>query len=322
MRPSWRLLLAAIVGVGAVIVGVVSLRHSPPSSDRGQEAHSPSPIPVAPAQVPSEKPLVQQVDQHAPAHKPSDVEAPPPVSDKSLEPLVDKSLPLKERVFSNMSARYPTVAQADDYPSLCKVLCDTSEDDVVRHEVASLLQRSKYPGLAAVLCQVLDNPKEEARFHSFAAQHLGLLAAGEDSTQRGIAIEKLRPCLMDRDIPVRREALLALVRVNDPEAIRTAVAWLEADPNATPPGMDLRDLAIRCVQELDLRASIPTIRQCVRDPNEGVRIAAIVALSSWGDEESRPAIVEAARSPNARLQRCGKMALERLDRVRAQETKP
>jgi hypothetical protein len=59
-----------------------------------------------------------------------------------------------------------------DYPSLCKVLCDTSEDDVVRHEVASLLQRAKYSGLADVLCQVLDNPKEDARFRSFAAQHL------------------------------------------------------------------------------------------------------------------------------------------------------
>jgi len=237
-----------------------------------------------------------------------------PVSDKSLEPLVDKRLPLNQRVFSNMSARYPTVAQADDYPSLCKVLCDTSEDDVVRHEVASLMQRAKYSGLADVLCQVLDSPKEDARFRSFAAQHLGLLAAGDDSTQRGIAIEKLRPCLNDRDIAVRREALLALVRVNDPEAIRTAVAWLEPDPNATQPGMDLRDLAIRCAQDLDLRASIPTIRKYIRDPNEGVRIAAIVALGHWGDEESRPAIAEAAQSPNARLQRCGKMALERLDR--------
>ena len=74
----------------------------------------------------------------------------------------------------------------------------------------------------------------------------------------------------------------------------------------------IRDLAIRCVQRLGMREHIPCIRKYVRDPNDATRIAAIVALSQWGDEESRPAFVKASESSNPRLQRCGKMALDRL----------
>ena len=53
--------------------------------------------------------------------------------------------------------------------------------------------------------------------------------------------------------------------------------------------------AIRCVREFDLREHIPTIRTYLRDGDEVVRVAAIVTLSQWGDEESRPAIEEAAK---------------------------
>ena len=79
----------------------------------------------------------------------------------------------------------------------------------------------------------------------------------------------------------------------------------------------MRDLAIHCAQENDLRDQIPTIRLYSRSTNDIIRIAALVALSQWGDEESRPAIEEAATSPVVRLQHCGQAALKRLDAAKA-----
>ncbi|MCY3019445.1 MAG: HEAT repeat domain-containing protein [Planctomycetota bacterium] len=228
-----------------------------------------------------------------------------------------------------MNSGIPKVLHPEDYPLLVAVLTDPTDDDTARNEVANLLQRSKYPGLADALCKVLDNPEEKPRFRSFAAQHLGLLAASDDAAQGEKAVAKLHACLADRDVPVRREALLALVRKKDPQAIEAAVAWLTAPPpSPLPPGARepetgnqkpetvVVDLAIRCVYELGLREHIPTIRKYARDPNDVVRIAAIVALSQWGDEESRPAFEEAAQSKTVRLQRAGKAALERLDHAK------
>jgi len=210
------------------------------------------------------------------------------------------------------------VRYAEDYPLLVAVLVDPTDDDTARNEVANLLQRSKYSGLADALVGVLANPSEKVRFRSFAAQHLGLLAAGDDA-QSQKAASALFGCLSDRDTPVRREALLALVRKKDPQAAELAVQWLN-DPRKEAEAT--RDLAIRCVQDLGMREQIPVVRKYVRDQNDVVRIAAIVALSQWGDEESRTAFEEAAKSPNVRLQRCGKMALDRLDQQRKLDAKP
>ncbi len=44
-------------------------------------------------------------------------------------------------------------------------------------------------------------------------------------------------------------------------------------------------------------------------------IAAMVTLSQWGDEHSRPAFEEAAGSGPPRLQRAGRAALARLDKA-------
>jgi HEAT repeat protein len=120
----------------------------------------------------------------------------------------------------------------------------------------------------------------------------------------------LHEALSDRHIPVRREALLALVRMRDRKGEETAVEWLTSDK-----AEGVRDAAIRCVRELDLREHIPTIRKHLHDENEVVRISAIVTLSQWGDEESRPAIEEAAKAKSFRLRRCAEMALKRLDQA-------
>jgi HEAT repeat protein len=210
----------------------------------------------------------------------------------------------------DVNSGVPKVEHPEDYLLLVSVLNDASDDDTARNEVANLLQRSKYPRLADALCKVLDNPAEKPRFRSFVAQHLGLLAAGEDAVQREEAKAKLHECLSDRHVEVRREALLALVRVKDPQAAKLAVELLNSaalEAGAT------RDLAIRCVHDLDLRDQIPAVRKYVRHPDNVIRIAAIVALSQWGDEESRPAFEEAAQSKTVRLQRAGKAAMERLD---------
>ena len=106
---------------------------------------------------------------------------------------------------------------------------------------------------------------------------------------------------------VRREALLALVRLGDDAGKRAAVRWLLAEE-----AEGVRDAAIRCVRELDLREQAPAIRRFVRDEDEVVRIAAIVTLSQGGDEESRKAFEEAAKSESVRLQRTGRAAIERL----------
>ena len=107
---------------------------------------------------------------------------------------------------------------------------------------------------------------------------------------------------------VRREALLALVRIDDPKGKETAAAWLK-DPDKD----NVRDLAIRCIKLLDLKQYIPTIRQYLYAKNEVISIAAIVVLSQWGDERSKPAFKKAADSKSVRLQRAGKSALKRLD---------
>lgn len=202
------------------------------------------------------------------------------------------------------------VSKDVDLASLSKVLMDTGDHDTVRNEVANLLRRSKYTGFTDTLLAVLDNPAEKPRFRSFAVQHLWqqLDGAGREDQDRIRA--KMHELIADRHIEVRREALLALVRMRDPVGRTTAVGWLTAKE---PSAESTRDLAIRCVYDLGLREQMPVIRPFARDPNEVTRIAAIVALSQWGDEESREAFRAAADSSSIRLQRAGKAALERLD---------
>ncbi len=196
------------------------------------------------------------------------------------------------------------------------VLRDPQDDDAVRNEAANLLRRSDDAGLTDDLINVLKNPAEGPRFRSFCIQHLWqqLEKAGADEREKIVTV--LHQSLSDRHVEVRREALLALVRMCDQKGQETAAAWLTAPG---PEADAVRDLAIRCVQELDLREYMPEIRKHIRASNEVVRIAAIVALSQWGDEESRPAFEEAAKLSSVRLQRAGKAALERLDKARGQK---
>ena len=109
------------------------------------------------------------------------------------------------------------------------------------HRNTNLLRRSGYEKLTDDLIEVLNRPEEKARFRAFCVQHLWQSArkAGPEDTER--IRRALHRALEDRDVPVRRDALLALVRMEDPLGRETAVAWL-GDEDAE----DVRDLAIRC----------------------------------------------------------------------------
>lgn len=198
--------------------------------------------------------------------------------------------------------------------TLSAVLINPQKDDTERNEAANQLGRSKYSEMTNDLIAVLNNPKEGERFRSFAVQHLWQQTRRTSNPDER---EKIRTVLYrgltDRHVKVRREALLALVRMDDPKGRETAVSWLLA-----PDAANVRDLAIRCIHKLDLREHIPTVRKYSRGPTNVIRIAAINTLSQWGDEESRLAFEEAAKSSNVRLQRAGKAAVARLDKRRAQ----
>jgi HEAT repeat protein len=225
-----------------------------------------------------------------------------------LAAFVDRNA--KERVTADITSRIPRIRHEKDMPAVVSVLLDTKDDDTVRNEAVNLLRRSEYPGLTDDLIKVLSNPKEGARFRAFCIQHLWMNVEKADPAGRAKIGSELHEALSDRHIPVRREALLALVRMRDPKGRETAVEWLAAEK-----ADGLRDAAIRCVRELGLREHIPTIRKYLRDKSDVVRIVAIVTLSEWGDEESRPAIEEAAKSGSFRLRRSGEMALKRLNRA-------
>ena len=233
--------------------------------------------------------------------------SPPKTHDPALAGLVDRGAEC--RVFSDMTARCPVVRFPQDIAALVPVLKDPNDDLVVRQEVAQLLIRSSYEGLVSDVVDILDNPEETPTFRAFCVQYLWQYGGKARSEERQRILALLWQCLEDEQIPVRREALLALLRMRDPKAKEAAARCL-LDERAEA----VRDIAIRCVRELDLREHVPTIRKYLRDENDVVRIAAIVTLSQWGDEESREVIKEATKSKSFRLRRCAEMALKRLDR--------
>jgi len=237
----------------------------------------------------------------------------PKTIDPELQPLVNRTLKPSERIALDMPSRFPAIKHPEDIPILVSVVKDSTDNDTVRNEVVSLLRRSKYPGVAQTLIDVADNTQDNPRFRAFAIQHLGEVNVQGDPELRDKSLTRLRKALTDEHVEIRREALLALVRKKDQAAIDTAISWL-TDPSKSADAT--RDLAINCVYDLDRREHIPAIRQYVRDPNEVIRIAAMVALSQWGDEESRTAFQEAAQASSVRLQRAGKAAVERLDKAK------
>ena len=194
---------------------------------------------------------------------------------------------------------------------LLKVLRDKSLTDMARNEAANSLQRENAAQLPFVLLTMIDDEGEKPRFRAFIIQYLGnLLLAKHNSDDCFQIVARLRLALDDHNIEVRREALLALVRIRDPRATLLVEQFLTSS-NAY--NHEMKDLAIHCAEMLDLRNCIPAVRVFSNDQDESIRIAAINALSAWYDDESRPAFEEAAKSKSIRIQRAGQAATVRLD---------
>jgi len=244
------------------------------------------------------------------------------VANQGLAQLVNRNVAIEERLRGGFSSGFAGVKDRRDIDALRQVLLDPQDNDTVRNEAINLLRRSRFAGLADDLLAVLASPEEKERIRCFAAQHLGALLDDCDEHARATLLASVCSLLRDRHTGVRREALLALVRQGDPVGRETAVQWLTRPDSPVDERGEVRDLAIRCVHELELKEHIPVIREYLRDRNEVVRIAAIVALSEWGDEASRPAFEEAAASSVVRLRRAGRGGLERLDQAKKATQSP
>jgi len=232
----------------------------------------------------------------------------PPVKEPGLGKIVDREKGLGQRIPPDISSSLPEAKDQKDVSALIAVAMDAKDEDAARNEALNLLRRSGYKDLTGRILIIMSDPKNSPRFRAFCVQHLSVNLATADEKERTTILTALHRYLEDKEVKVRREALLALVRAGDEKGKTTAVAWL-TDPGTA----EERDLAIRCVQDMGLKEHIPTIRKYLTDQNEPTRIAAIVALSQWKDAESRPAFEEAAKSKVVRISRAGQAALQRLD---------
>ena len=218
--------------------------------------------------------------------------------------------PLAKRVPSDISAKLPSIEALDEVAAVVAVLLNTADDDTVRNEAATLLHRANYAPLPEKLMAVLENPLEKARFRAFAMQHLGAFLSSHGPYAERVA-EFIEDGLQDRHVEVRRESLLALVNANDPLGQSSAVEALQSKARGHD---EIRDLAISCIGDLNLREHAPALRQLARDENDVVAIAAIATLGQWRDEESRGVFEAAIKSENLRIRKAAYFALRTLDR--------
>jgi HEAT repeat protein len=228
-----------------------------------------------------------------------------------LSNLVDRRLDFVERVRILSSGCLTEVKDPKDLATLATLLADPTEDEVVRHEIVNLLNRSGDPALETRLFQILDNPAEGQKFRAWAVQHLGglLTTPGRIPVSADLR-SRVRQLLTDRDLHVRREALLALSRANDPQTLAQIPGLLKD----LAPGADgMRDLAIRIAQAQNLRDQIPQIRPYLTATNDTLRVAALNTLGKWQDQESRPAIETALKEGSYRVKLCAQQALKDLD---------
>lgn len=218
-----------------------------------------------------------------------------------------------DRLTGDFHVHIPRLTTVEEMSAVAALAKNPQEADVIRHQAIEMLRRSEYAGLTTLLIVLIDAPEERERFRSFVAQHLGMLVEPDVITfvgdaDRIRAKERLVALLNDRHAAVRREALLALARVRDEQAITIVRTGLD-----DPAWHEARDLIVRCAGELDQRALIPRIRPLAFDDNAEIRIAALNALGSWRDAPSIAAFREARQSGIVRVQNAGAAALRRWE---------
>ena len=296
-KPALMLSVLGIFAVVGIMACLLCRRSAPAQSDDRDRAGRPG-----------------QSTPPTEAHKPVTVVpyVPPSTHNPELARFVNREA--EGRVTPDLSTRLPKVQHPDDVKAVVSVLLDTQDDDTVRHEAASLLHRSNYAGLTDDLLKVLNNPAEKERFRSFVVQHLWSQTEKAKPAEKARITEVLHASLADRHTAVRREALLALVRLKDPQGVETALKWLD-DPS--PDRDAVRDLGVRVVREQNLREHLPRIRELLRSPNDDVKRQAMVTVGEWGDQESKPALEEAAKSDKPLVKSTATAALKRLDEAKA-----
>jgi hypothetical protein len=219
----------------------------------------------------------------------------------------------ENRLPTDLHYQIPEVTEPEDVNAVVAVLMNRDESDTIRHEAANLLHRSNYAELETVLIEALEHPEETERFRSWIVQHLFNAYENGAYTSPSRAQQVLVPLLEYGQPAVRREALLGLHRLdaNDgPDVVSKAGEWL-ADAETV-------DLALRILRERNATDYLPQIRQILADEqaSQPARIAAIVTVSAWNDDVSKPALEQISQLPdqpsNFRLRRSAKMALERM----------
>ncbi len=230
----------------------------------------------------------------------------PRIIDPALARMLDHTA--ENRLPADFSARVPRLRNADEVAAVRAALDDRTDGDAFRNEYIDLLRRSDVDGLDEQLWSLIERSDERERFRAFVAQHLGLSlrrAAGDARSALRLRIASL---LGDRHLAVRREALGALVAIED-----YAAAAIVRTKLHDPSWRDARDLLVHSAVELGFADMRDEIRPLIHDIEVDVRIAAIHALGVWRDEPSRESIGECALSNIPRLRRAAEFALRNLD---------
>ncbi len=231
--------------------------------------------------------------------------------DLRLKPLVDGTV---------------TALTPSDILLLRRILRDASDEDTIRNEAANHLRANQVADVADDCSVVLAQAGERPRFRSFAAQHLGIAwldACTQKAPEKAKALQpRLFALLTDRDVEVRREVLLALVRGGDTAGLAEAARLLASDDASDPAVPAMRDLALRIACETKQVASIPRVRVFLTHADATVRAAAILALGKLGDRASRAAIEAATKDKNLMVAGAAKSALAVIDSNPIQPVKP
>ncbi len=312
-------LAVAVLGLGTLLVVLTGIgrpmQHATPVT---KPLHPSSPTAVTPTST-AVPPAMPQPTVAAPLP-----EITTPVS-PALRIVADRTQTdehrLKPLVDGTVTALTPS-----DILLLRRILRDASDEDTIRNEAANHLQANQVADLADDCSAVLVQAGERPRFRSFAAQHLGLVwldACKQNAKEKAVALQpRLNALLIDRDVEVRREALLALVRGGDTAGLAEAARLLASDDASDPAVPAMRDLALRIAGETRQVASIPRMRMFLTNPDPIVRTAAIIALGKLGDRESRAAIEAATKDKNLLVAGAAKSALAAIDRGPSESAKP
>lgn len=304
-----RLLIGAF---GGVALAVTALLLWPQATSR-------SPTVVNEPNKPSELPIVSPATPISSG--PASPSARPVIAERvivlsqqanpSLRALVDPKSP-DVRTPTDIATRIPSVTTPEEVQAVLELLRDPRDHDTERNEAIELLRRSHFPELTHELIARLDDVEERPRFRAFVAQQLSAQMELPLPEMELVSITaRLVRGLDDAQPGVRREALLALVKVKHGSALNEVRHGLTSAKWHTD-----RDLVVRCLGALGMRDFVADIRPLAYDGDVSTRIAAINVLGQWRDEVSRSAIEEARASAVPRIRNAGEIALNSLNGVK------